>query len=225
MNRREIREKIFAALSLPLENTLGSLKELPFTQVLPHLLSALCREDERVKWRAVTSLGVLVPEMAGKNPERARDVIRRMVWSLNEESGNFGWGLPEAMDEILARSEILALKFAPLLLSCIRPGYNLLDFKPLLEGALWATGRLAESRPDLLRSLGAERFLFPYLESPNPAIRGLSIRALGLIGRVNYLINQPQLLKDETEIWLYTGRELTMVSIAQLARTAFQSGV
>jgi hypothetical protein len=225
VNRREIGEKVFAVLGLPPEDTLGSLKELPVTQVLPHLLSALCREDEKVKWRAVTSLGVLVSEMAGKNPERARDVIRRMVWSLNEESGNAGWGLPEAMGEILARSEILAPEFAPLLLSYIRPGCNLLDFEPLLEGALWATGRLAETRPDLLRSLGAEKFLFPYLESPNPAIRGLSIRALGLIGRAEDLKNQPQFLQDETEIRLYTGGELTMVSIAQLARTALRGGV
>ncbi len=219
-----MRERIFAALRLPLEDTLGSLKGLPFTQVLPYLLAGLCSEDEKVKWRAVTSLGVLVSEMAGKDPERAREVIRRMVWSLNEESGNVGWGLPEAIGEILARSEILAPEFAPLLLSYISPGCNRLDFEPLLEGALWSIGRLAETRPDLLRSLGAERHLLLYVESPNPVIRGFSIRALGLIGGVNYLINHPELLKDDTEISLYTGRELTKVSIAQLAKTAVGTG-
>lgn len=225
MNRREIKEKIFAALALPLEESLGSLKELPFTQVLPHLLSAFCGEDENVKWRAVTSLGVLVAEVAGNNPERARDLIRRMVWSLNEESGNVGWGVPEAIGEILARSETLAPEFAPLLLSYIRAGPNLLEFGPLLEGAIWGIGRLAETRPDLLRSVEAETFLSPYLKSPNAVIRGLSIRALGLIGGVKHVLNEPELLEDETEIRLYTAGERRKVSIAELARTALQSGV
>ena len=198
------------------------MRGLTTSRVLPHLLQALCSGEEEVKWRAVVSLGVLAAEVAEQNPERARDIVRRMAWALNEESGNAGWGLPEAMGEILARSEILAPEFAPLLLSYISPGSTYLDFEPLLEGALWAAGRVAEDRPDLLRSLGAENSLIPYLKSANPLLRGLAVRALGLIGHGNALLDNPDLFQDETPIRIYWGEELRTVSITDLARSAVQ---
>ena len=45
---------------------------------------------------------------------------RRLIWSLNDESGGIGWGAPEAMGEILARSEKLSCEFYCILLAYIR---------------------------------------------------------------------------------------------------------
>ena len=56
-------------------------------------------------------MGALGSRMGQKNMEKARIVMRRIMWNLNDESGGIGWGSPEAMGEILCQSPELALEF------------------------------------------------------------------------------------------------------------------
>ncbi|MCX8037371.1 MAG: HEAT repeat domain-containing protein, partial [Candidatus Sumerlaeia bacterium] len=105
--------------------------------------------------------------------EAARDIVRRLNWSLTEESGAIGWGAPEAIGEICARHEQLAAEFGSVLLSYLYEP-NDLGNPVLLRGALWGLGRLAELRPHLLRQYGCVEKIKPYLESPDAALRRLS---------------------------------------------------
>jgi len=52
--------------------------------------------------------------------ESARVIMRRLMWSLNDESGGIGWGAPEAMGEIMARHEQLTKEYSAILGSYIR---------------------------------------------------------------------------------------------------------
>ena len=47
-------------------------------------------------------MGAVVANLAEKDMESARVVMRRLMWSLNDESGDIGWSRPEAMGEIIA---------------------------------------------------------------------------------------------------------------------------
>jgi HEAT repeat protein len=215
------KQEVFDLLKSPdFNQRLNSLKEFPFPKILKHLFSALCREDKEIKWPAVTAMGFLVADLAGRDLERARNILRRMMWSLNEESGGIGWGLPEAMGEILARNEDLAREFARFLVSYLRPGGNFLEFEPLQRGVLWAIGRLAESHPQMLQSLGAHSYLLAFLSSPDALARGHAILALGRIGEKESLQALEAYLQDETEIPLYENQEFRRVRISQLARRA-----
>ena len=218
------KQEIFDLLKSPdFNQRLNSLKEFPFPKILKPLFSALCREDEEIKWPAVTAMGFLVADLAGRDLERARNILRRMMWSLNEESGGIGWGLPEAMGEILARNEDLAREFARFLVSYLRPGGNFLDFEPLQRGVLWAIGRLAESHPQMLQSLSAHSYLLAFLSSPDALARGHAILALGRIGEKESLQALEAYLQDETEIPLYENQEFRRVRISQLARKALRA--
>ena len=218
------KHEIFDLLKSPdFNQRLNSLKEFPFPKILKHLFSALCREDEEIKWPAVTAMGFLVADLAGRDLERARNILRRMMWSLNEESGGIGWGLPEAMGEILARNEDLAREFARFLVSYLRPEGNFLEFEPLQRGVLWAIGRLAESHPQMLQSLGAHSYLLAFLSSPDALARGHAILALGRIGEKESLQALEAYLQDETEIPLYENQEFRKVRISQLARKALRA--
>jgi HEAT repeat protein len=219
-----LKQKILDLLKSPdFNQQLNSLKDFPFPKILNHLFAALCSEDEEIKWHAVTATGFLVADRAERNLEEARNILRRMMWSLNEESGGIGWGLPEAMGEILARNEGLAREFAPLLVSYLQPGGNFLDFEPLLQGALWAVARLAESHPQILQSLDAHSCLLAFLSSPDASARGYAILALGQIGKKESLQALEAFLQDETEIPLYENQEFRRVRISQLARKALQA--
>ncbi len=217
------KKEFFGLLKSPeFIKQLDALKDIPFHKILNYLFSALCSEDEEVKWHAVTATGKLVADLAGRDPEAARDILRRMMWSLNEESGGIGWGLPEAMGEILARDETLAREFAVILVSYIQPEGNFLEFEPLQRGALWAIGRLAEAFPLMLTPLKAGAFLLPFLESKDAAVRGEAINTLGFLGDEQSLPMLNELLRDREVVRLYREGKFTPIRIGELAQRAVE---
>lgn len=220
MNNQELRKKIFDLLKSPeFYQKQELLGKLPLGLVLKTLFSALCSNEEEIKWHAVTAMGTITDDLAQRDLERARNILRRMIWSLNEESGGIGWGMPEAMGEILARNDTLAEEFFPLLLSYIRPGENFLGLELLQRGALWGIGRVAEVHPQLLSRHDLARFLVPYLDSPDPGVRGHAVWAAGLVGTID-LSKLESLLHDEAEIGFYRDQKLITIRIRDLARQA-----
>ena len=124
-------------------------------------LMALLPQPGILRWRGMQGLGAVVPELARLNMEEARVVMRRLMWHMNEESGNLGWGIPESMAEILAGSETLAREFDRILFSYARDSGredNYIDYAPLLQWCFWGAGRLAQARPDLAGQ-AAESFI------------------------------------------------------------------
>jgi HEAT repeat protein len=217
------KKEIFGLLKSPdFIRQLHSLKDFPFHKTLNHLFSALGSEDEEVKWHAVTATGRLVADLAIRDPEASRNILRRMMWSLNEESGGIGWGFPEAMGEILAGNQNLAREFAPLLVSYIQPEGNFLEFQPLQQGALWAIGRLADAFPSLLTPLKTGKSLLPFLESRSSAARGDAIQALGLLGDEQSLPRLKELLQDREVVRLYRGGKFIFRPIGELAQEAIE---
>jgi hypothetical protein len=223
MSPRIIREKIFAILRSPRWKEKSKyLTNFSSSKVLSSLPAFLCSEDEEIKWRAVTVTGILVADLAQRDLEGARNILRRMIWLLNEGSGGIGWGAPDAMGEILARNETLAREFAPILVSYIQPGGNFLEFELLQRGALWAIGRLAEANPQLLYSLHADEYLLPYLASPDPSVRGHALWALDRMGAQGDLLKAESLLQDETEIGIYQEQGFRSVRIRDLAQKVLE---
>ncbi len=102
--------------------------------------------------RAAYALGPCIAKMAKHKPEEARNIMRRLMWHMNEESGNIGWGIPEAFAEILVRSEKMAVEFHSILLSYIIDtgrDDNYCDHALLRRSCYWAVGRLVGARPEL----------------------------------------------------------------------------
>ena len=217
------KEEVIHLLKSPdFSQRLDSWKRVPFHKTLNHLISALCSEDEEVKWHAVTATGFLVSTLAAVDLEGARNIVRRMIWSLNEESGGVGWGIPEALGEILARNETLAHEFAPLLVSYIQPGDNFFNFEPLRRGVLWAVGRAAQTRPELLRSLGAGDALLPFLKSGDAGVRGVAAWGLGQLRDEQGLSGLARLLPDRETVQIYLEGRLRFFPINQLAEEAME---
>jgi HEAT repeat protein len=217
------KKKIIDLLKSPdFLKRLDTLQGLPLHKTLSTLFSALCSEDEEVKWHAVTAAGRLVADLGERDPEAARDILRRMMWSLNEESGGIGWGFPEAMGETLARNETLAREFATLLFSYIQPEGNFLEFEPLQRGVLWAIGRLAEAFPSLITPLKPGAFLLPFLESTDTAVRGNALQALALLADEEILPRLEGLLRDREVHRLYWGGQLISKPIGDLAQEAIE---
>lgn len=145
-------------------------------------LFALLLHDGIVKWRAVTALGMVTARLANENTEAARVVLRRLMWHMNEESGNVAWGIPESMGEILARHEKLAKEFYKILPTYIYDrgkDDNFLDHPPLRVGVYWGMGRLAQVRPELMAH--AIPYLLLALNEEEIRNRGMALWALGTV--------------------------------------------
>ncbi|MBW1989768.1 MAG: HEAT repeat domain-containing protein [Deltaproteobacteria bacterium] len=138
--------------------------------LVPHL----CNPDSTIRLRAAAHLGQAVDRLAAEDMESAKDFFRRLIWHLNDESGGIGWGVPEAMAEILAANADLAGHFANILVSYISPGKNQLEHPDLFRQAVWAAARFARSRPGRARAAGAHAALALAAESPDPTVRGFA---------------------------------------------------
>lgn len=77
--------------------------ETPLASLVNPLFAAL-PEGGTMTERAAFALGRVLSRLYEQAPEEARNVVRRFLWHMNEESGNIGWGIPEAFGQTLAQS-------------------------------------------------------------------------------------------------------------------------
>jgi len=209
------------------EEILARLDEFPAKDVIQPLFSGICRVDEQVRWNAVRAMGRAVARLADEDMEGARVIMRRLMWSLNEESGGIGWGAPEAMAEIMVHHPGLAGEYVHILISYMREDGeelfqhgNFLENEALQRGLLWGIGTMAAARPRLLLERGAADDLVKYLHSADPEARGLAARALGLLRWAGAAEHIRGLLGDESRLRLYEDNRVRAVTVADLAHRA-----
>jgi HEAT repeat protein len=203
-----------------IDAVIKELRQLPFTQAINPLIGALCSTDETVRWHAITALGPIVADLADRDMEAARVVMRRFMWSLNDESGGIGWGAPEAMGEIMANHEGLAQEYGHMLVAFMREEGFFLELEMLQRGLMWGLGRLAQARPSLLRERNAVLHLLPYLDSTDTTVRGLAAWALGLLQAKKAISRLEQLSSDPGLVRQYLNRTFVDETVGSLAEKA-----
>lgn len=216
MSIRAIKKKALKLLEEErFDESLEKLRQLPERQVINPLFSFFYHTDELIKWRSITAVGEVVSQLAGKDMESARVVMRRLMWNLNDESGGIGWGSPEAMGEIMARHGRLAAEYAHLLVSYMDEKGNYIEHDKLQRGVLWGVGRLAHARPSLARNAAA--LLSPYLQSEDAIHRGLAAWIAGAIHATPTLPLIKRLRTDPSKIIIYINTCLIERTVGQLA--------
>lgn len=224
VSQRGIKKEVLTLLGqAERDAVITSLAEYPPKKLLNPLFSGICSASEKTKWNAVSALGITVARIADQDMEAARIVMRRFMWSLNDESGGIGWGTPEAMAECLACHEGLAREYTKILVSFMREDGFYLELPNLQRGLMWGLGRLARVRPELLHEWQASKYLLAYLDSEDPVVRALAARALGRLLAVEAAAKIKPLSADTTEFSLYTGNRLITVTAGQLADEALAS--
>jgi len=219
LSHRKLKKQVLELLvSGDFQDAVETLCTLPGRQVVNPLFSFLYDGRFLIRWRAVAAMGSVVSTLARTELESARVVMRRLLWNLNDESGGIGWGSPEAMGEIMAKSERLSREYAHILVSFVNPGGNFLEHEMLQRGVLWGIGRLSNTRPE--RTVDAVRFLLPFLQSPDPNHRGLAAWALAPIATSKEIDTISTLLNDATEIQLFMDGVQVVSTVGQLASEA-----
>ncbi|WP_051305358.1 DVU0298 family protein [Desulfogranum mediterraneum] len=227
-NRRWLKEEV---LRLCAEEDLATitarLAAYPAKEVINALFGLLCRESPRLRWQAITAMGISVARLAAGDMEEARVVMRRLLWSLNDESGGIGWGAPEAMAEVMCCQPELAGEYAHMLLSYMREDGdepwqdgNFLEHSMLQRGLLWGIARLAEAYPRLLAGQVEGQDFLSFLDSEDGEVRGLAAWAVGILGLEGCRSQLEALQEDRFRFNRYHHQQLEEVSVARLAEAA-----
>jgi HEAT repeat protein len=218
---RKLKKTISEKLASDTPEAVCSLLEnIPPRQAVTPLISALYSQDHRIRWNAITALATVLARMARDDMEHARTVMRRFIWSLNDESGGIGWGAAETMAEAMVLHEGLYNEYARILLSFIREDGNYLEYPPLRRGALWGIGRLGHVRPELLRKVGARRWLCDYLKDRDAQSRAFAARALGSLGDEQDAAALEKLVEQTDTVEIYMDGGLRHFTVGEIARTA-----
>lgn len=224
LSQRALKKEILALLRRDkFEHIKSELNNFPPDKLLNPLFSGICSADELTKWNSVTAMGNVVASIANKDMENARVIMRRFMWSLNDESGGIGWGAPEAMAECLVSHEGLAKEYTHILISFMREDGFYLEHIPLQRGLMWAIGRLGQVRPELLIKKHAVQYLLSYLDSEDITVQALAARALGFLKAKEASEKIHTQLGNHSEIHLYQNEKITTVHVNEVAQQAINN--
>lgn len=170
-----------------INDALNSLNKFPPTKIVSPLIGAFLHVKEEVRWKAIIAFGYVVSKIAEIELEKARIVIRRLIWMLNEESGSMAWGVPEGFAEALYNHKVLKNEYLSIFISYIwnpednqkYKADNYLEFPPAQRGVIWGIGRLAQNYKKELFEKRAHFHVYKHLiESQDLAVKFLSLWTL-----------------------------------------------
>ncbi len=191
------------------------------TKDVRQFLKALYSPEDRQRFQAAVDLGAYAEGRWRTNPGSIQELLRRLTFSLNEESGATGWGAPEAIGEIAARIPEMEKLYGS-----VFPGYLshpevFLDNAVLNTGALWAIGRLgAGSSADVP---GLDEDLSRFLRSEAASVRGAAIFAIERTNRSGLCHLLHDLTSDGGTLVLPIDGAVTDLTVGELARAAITS--
>lgn len=214
--KSEIRQKL---AKIDWRNYLEEIATLGATAIGP--LFSFLLLDPLMMHRAAVALGATCAFLSHTEMEKARNVVRRYMWHLSEESGNIGWGIPEAFAETMVMSPRLAHEFSKLLISYVidlGKADNYCDNPILRRSCYWACGRFAKENPETC--LSWKPWLAKGLEDEDEICRGMACFALSawpldlmLMPKVRELA-----LKDNSAICLlFDGENIREQRVSSLA--------
>ena len=231
MKRREIKKAILKILE-ETDTELLSEKLSPFKpkDTLNPLFSALCAADERLRWKSVVAFGHVVPRLADDTMEEARVVMRRFLWSLNDESGGIGWGAPEAMASIMVNDDRIRAEYLHMLISYMRgdgpelfEDGNYLELPMLQRGLLWGVAQLCRKKRSVMQEQNVGPDLVTYLDSEDRVVRGMAIHALISLEYTGAEERVAKIADDESEVTIFENGDYIHTSVADLAAAYLNS--
>ncbi len=229
MNRK-IKKKVLALLAgNDLTNARDELGKFDEQGLVNPLFSALYRSEEMLRWHTVTIFGEVLSRLADKDMEAGRIVMRRFLWSLNDESGGIGWGAPEAMAEAMFHHDGLCDEYLHMLISYMRQDGplehqdgNFLELPELQRGVLWGINRLAEKRAELLFEKDVVPDLLASLLSQDATVRGLAAKTLGALGGSEFAEELQALLEDERPVRFYHEGRISVITVSSFVTDALK---
>jgi hypothetical protein len=155
------------------------------------LQSSLYQTDETLRWHTIEAIAVLLRSRWDDGQrEKVLDYLRRLVWSISDESGGIGWSAPQTIAETIIAIPQLSDPFANIMID------RSFNEPALLKGGLWGIGRLGRSISQSIKVF--QDLILASFDVDDPETLGLAAWAMGEI-RLKPALPYLQTLKYRTE--------------------------
>ncbi len=213
----ELKKSVYRALE---SNDLDAIASLAKKNkgVLSLLVRLAYEKETLVAWRAIKAVGLIAREFVKADYEFLRETVRKLLWSVSDESGGIGWAAPELLGELVSADPRRFSDVIPIIASL----YELEEdaFRP---GVVYALMRIADEAPEL--ALPYRDIIMKALSDPDPLARVYALQAVeGLKNhwsrdnRKNLKSIIEGMLSDRAEAWIYEGGGFTGVEVGEKAR-------
>ncbi len=221
MTQLEMKQAVLDALET---NDFEAIERLALQsrKVLSVLVRLAYDKETLVGWRAIVAAGQVASVYIRNNYEFLRETVRKLLWSLTDESGGIGWSAPELLGEIVSSDPKKFSDVVPLIAEvfCIEEAV----FRP---GVLYAFKRIAEIHPEMITPF--QKIILGGLSEQDPKTRIYAIELVMMLtkhlGRENLDSMRQQvaaLTQDEREAWIYEGDGFSGVVVKEFAAEAMR---
>ena len=222
MNQLETKKFILHSLeSNDLDAVVSFIREN--RKALSLLIRMAYDKETLVGWRAIKAVGRVAKVLGTAHNEFLRIAIRKLLWSLSDESGGIGWAAPELLGEIVCSDPEGFADIVPL----IAEVYNIEEqtFRP---GVVYALARVAEVAPELVANY--QKVIIRSLVDKNPLTKIYALDLVGLVwettcrknlwskeyqAKVNGVVNI--LNNDDGVAWIYQNNAFIDINVGEHA--------
>jgi hypothetical protein len=214
---KKLRSEKFSRAKVEIYVSENKLEELismaeEDTRTIPELARMLYTPDEHFRWKVIEILSDVSKTIAQTRPDDISKLLNRLLRSA-ADSASSAWGALEVAGAIISKEPDLLGEFSQALLSFLR-------FKNYWKAVTWAIGKIATTRPELVRH--AFQPLCSLLADPDPSVRGHAAWALGKLGFKDAIEELRKLQADNQPFFLYREGMLQEVTVARLATEAIE---
>lgn len=185
--REKITKKDFLSLLEQMDFETIQRASLDNQSVFGWIMSLSYDKENPLSWKAIDAMGhVAKAYIEAQNIEPLRNTIRKLLWSMTDESGGIGWRSAELIGEIVYSEPSLFEDIIPIL-------WSQREEESFLESVLRGVIKLSKkiNLSDYIKIDDDE--LESLLKHPNPEIRALTAI---LIGRINSKVRIPDEIED-----------------------------
>jgi hypothetical protein len=168
-------------------------------------------------------VGRVAKALGTAHNEFLRITMRKLLWSLSDESGGIGWAAPELLGEIVCSDPDGFADIVPL----IAEVYDIEEqtFRP---GVVYALARVAEGSPELVANY--QKVIIRSLVDKNPLIKIYALALLGLVwptacrknlwskeyqSKISDVVNNMN--NDDGVAWIYKNNAFIDITVGEQA--------
>jgi hypothetical protein len=215
--QQDMKQAVLSALEA---NDLDAIERFALRgrKILSVLVRIAYDKETLVGRRAIAATGRVASVFIRNNYEFLRETVRKLLWSLTDESGGIGWSAPELLGEIVSAGPEEFSDVVPII-----AGVFSIEEEVFRPGILYAFKRIAESHPDMISPY--QDIILRGLSESSPEAR---IHALDLVRTLGERIDPAKLsaiackvrnmLQDRAEAWLYKNDGFINIEVGSAAR-------
>lgn len=175
-----------------------------------------------VGWRAIRAIGYVSSLYVKNNYDFLRDAIRKLLWSLSDESGGIGWSAPEILGEIVSADPGKMSDVIPLIAEIFA-----IEERVFRPGVLYALKRISEALPESI--VPFKNVVMRGLAEHDPLSRIYALELVHMLKErfspedLREVISQVEYLKQDGSVaWVYRNDGFEDLEVREMASRVYE---